>query len=853
MIEDDLIGRGMTPAEAAAAARRALGNENVIRESYRDASGFTILNHTARDVRIGARTLIKSPVFTVFATVILSIGIGANVIVFAYANALFFKSMHVPEPGRLVKVYGSDIGAETLGLLTFERYSQYQDRAQAFSELGVTSAAGVREPIRIGGPGNRPVDMTQPILVNSALFRAVGAGIARGRSLEPSDEKAGSPAVVIINDEAARQYFAGQSNPIGQVLFVNKTARVVVGVVSDAFEDVLTILPNPRSPRIYLPLVAPVYDNQHVTVIGRLKRTASRSQGQADLERVAAQMSFELKRPIAVSVERADLPPSNLLVGLASLVALFVVIVLSVLLIACDDIAIMLVARVAARRREMGIRMALGAGRGQLIVQLVAENCLLAILGGIGAMIFTLLAARTLDHAGLSLPEASRITFDWRVLFFATIVSLATTLFFGLRPALECVNRSVAVSLAPGAAEQRADRVRSNLLITQITICTALMITTATIVRSSATISFNNRGFQSDHVLLSHVNFIGTNYDRQKKVQFYRTLMDRLANTPGIDAATVVNSLPVQLPGGDYFRYGGTMALEIARARPGNADLPIFVNVVSPGQFATLRIPLIGGRDFRPQDDRSAMTVGIVSRSLAAQLWANENPIGQTLQLSDSTKLTVIGVCGDVQYNVNFDHTALTPILYLPLNQYIGPNVPDTIMIRTSTPPMKVSGLLYQKVSDIDPNLLAYDARPLEEQLDRALLPFRFVEYVTGLPGIFAMMLGLIGTYGTMAILVTQRRREIGIRVALGAEPSSATRLILKEGLRATAAGLALGLGGAFLIALYLSRNISGPHFFDPVAFSGMSFVIAITAALASYIPARRATRVDPMIVLREE
>jgi predicted permease len=822
-----------------------------------DEIGLKFLSNVTQDVRIGARTLLKTPIFSIFATLVLSIGIGANVIVFAYVNALFFKPLHAPEPERLVKIYGTEGGDAPIGMVSYSTYAEYRDRNGAFADLGM-SYPGASTPIRTEGPGTRPVDIAQLTFANSALFRSINAGVVLGRGIEPLDEKAGAPSVVVINEQAARQYFPGERSVLRRILYIDNSPRIIVGVVSEAFEDVLSMFPVTASPRLYLPAMQSIVYNYQppVFVIGRLRRGVSRMAAQSDLEPLAAKIAADRKIRVGVSVERANFPPSWLWVGLASLVALFLVVVLVVLLIACDDIAIMLLARVAARRREMGIRMALGAGRRQLIVQLIAENSLLALAGGSGAMIFTLLSARALDSLGLSLPEAFRVTFNWRVLAFTTGISFATTLFFGLRPALECVGRSVVASLTPGAAEpgQRSARVRSSLIITQITICTALLVTTAAVARNSIKVSFADRGFKADHVLLSRVNFAGSGYRSDRQLTFYRSLLDRLSNSPGIEAACVVDSLPVELPGGDYFRFGGTMAPDVAHSDSGKPDLQILTNVVSPGNFATLHIPMIFCRDFRPQDDASSAAVAIVSRTLAAQLWPNENPVGRTVRLSDATTVEIVGVSGDIQYRTRFDDSpSFTPVLYRPLNQLSSKTVPYTIMIRSTGVPLKAAGILERRINEIDPNLLAFNTRPLDEQLDRALLPFRVIGYAIGLPGVFVLLLGVIGTYGTMAIVVTQRRREVGIRVALGAHPASATRLIVKEGLRATAIGVGLGIVGAVMIGVWLSRNVSGPSFFDPVAFAAPVVLVSVIAGIASYIPARRASRIDPMIVLRED
>jgi predicted permease len=527
--------------------------------------------------------------------------------------------------------------------------------------------------------------------------------------------------------------------------------------------------------------------------------------------------------------------------------------VLVVLLIACDDIAILLMARITVRQREMGIRLALGANRAQLVRQLVAENLMLAALGGMGAMVFALLSARAFEHLPLQLPipDSYRLTMDWRVLLFTTVTALATTLFFGLRPALQCASKDVVASINPGAFPgSRSSRIRSSLITTQVTVCTALLITAAVLVRSTQSSLSDYRGFTVDHVLLGSINFMGSGYDREMQRSFYETLMTRLNETPGIVAACVADSLPIALPAGDFFRFGGFFGRYIVRSDSRSEEVQVSTNAVSGGHFATLRIPLIEGRDFTQRDDTNSPKVGIINEAMARRMWPTENPIGRILRGEDGETIEVIGVAGNIRYEGK--EQGVTPLLYRPVAQRKG-LLPNTILVRTDGEPMLAAALLQAKIGEIDPNLLAYNLHTLKDRLARTLLPYRVFAYAAGIPGVFTLLLGVIGTYGTMALVVSQRRREIGIRMALGAHPSRAVALMTKQGMKWTSAGLFLGIIGALFIALWLSRNFYGLPFFDPVAFSVMTLLVAGVAGMASYIPARRASRLDPLKVLRED
>ena len=836
MKQQGLEQEGLAPADAASQARRALGNTLAATEDARKVWIWSWLDQFVRDTRVGARALAKTPAFTIFSTLILSIGIGAMVTVFTYMNAVFLRPLKIPDPAAFVKVYG------LAGVLPvpYSTFVQYRDRNRSLAELGMFFTAGADFPIRKDGPRTLPIDLIQPTMVDGGLFKAIGAGMVIGRGIEQQDELTGSPNVVALNEEAWKKYFAAETGVLGKTIYLNNAPYIVVGVVPGSFQETLSLFPTVSSPHIYLPVRENESPREGVRLAGRLRPGVSRSEAQADFSRIATQLSFEEKVQVSVSVERGDLPPSALWVALAAGFALFLLVVLTVLLIACDDIAIMLLARIAARQREMGIRLALGGSRNQLIAQLLSENILLSILGGVGAMIFVLLASRLIERLQIPLPDTSRAVFDWRVLLFTIFISLATTVFFGLRPALACVSRDVVASLTPGAksSSQRQARVRSSLVITQITICTALLITAAVVTRSIAALAFTDLGYKSDHLLVGNINFAGSGYDRDAQLAFYRQLSSRLAESHGVESVCIVSNSTdpeiVQLQGGG-----------------GNEDLHISTNIIGEGYFRTLRVPLIAGRDFNERDDLNSQAVGIVNRAMALKISRDESPIGRNLRMGDGTSVEIVGVASDIIYRAGAQ--LATPVLYRPMDQKRGNLPTPKVMLKLSGVPVAASKLLQDAVSEVDRSLLVYNISTMDDELARALLPFRIIGYAMAIPGVFVLLLGIVGTYGTMSILVAQRRREIGIRIALGAHPSRAVRVILTEGMKSTCIGIALGIFGGVIIALWMSRNFNGLQFFDPMAFLTMTLVVIVTAGSACYIPAKRASRVDPMIVLRED
>jgi predicted permease len=840
MKQEHLESEGMPAAEADEHSRRALGNTLASIENSREVWTWAWLDQFVRDTRIGARSLLRTPAFVVFSTLILSIGIGSMVTVFAFVNSIFFKSLDIPDPAALVRIYGGEGGLATAGgRMRYTSYVEYRDRNRTLAQMGLFMPGGPL-PLRLHGPRTLPIDVVQPTVVSNGLFKAIGAHMALGRALEATDEKTGSPNVVILNETAWKRYFGNDAGILDKTVYLNNTPYTIVGISPTAFEDALSFLPVFPRPQLFIPVRDDAPLRGRVDILGRFASGLSRTAVQADFNRIASQLSVEQQIGAVASVDRPNSPPSGSWAGMASLAVLFLVIVLSVLLIACDDIAIMLFARIAARRREMGIRVALGGGRLQLIRQLVSENVLLSILGGTGAMIFILLAARSIERLGIPLPETSRMIFEWRVLAFTILTSLATTLFFGLRPALQCVNRDVVESMTPGSrsAGRRQGRVRSNLVVGQIAFCTALLITAAVVVRAVQPNTFADPGFKTDGLSRADINFVGTAYTRDSQIAFYHQLLQRLAASPGVKSASIMNNSSID---------GANESVKTAA----NVGLASVKTVIDEAYFRTLQAPLIAGRSFNERDDANSTPVGIINQKLALMFPRTESPIGQTIRTSDGTLVQIVGVARNIDYRNGVRYAK--PVLYRPLQQ-IQTTTSDTLTVL-----VRFSGTggalraIHDKVAELDPSLLVYNFQTLETQLERLLLPVRLVGYVIAIPGVFALLLGVVGTYGTIATLVAQRRREIGIRVALGAHPSWAVRNVFVEGVKSVSIGVGFGTAAVVIILLWLSRHIGDVDLYDPVAFAVMILLVTATAGAACYLPARHASRVDPMVVLRED
>jgi predicted permease len=805
-------------------------------------------DHLWRDIRIGARMLVKVPLFTIFAALVLSIGIGANVTVFTFVNAIFLRPLEVPEPDRFVRL---QVEGEGVFGIAYSDYIRYRDANQSLSNLAAFSWTGPT-PVRTDSSRGLPLEMFRLNRVSGNFFAATSLGTRLGRVILPEDAQPVSPDVVMLSEFCWKRYFDADPKVVGRIIFLNNTAHTIIGVAPDSLTTVIEgefRMTGASGPLFLTPWKSP---QGRASIIGRLKAGISSTQAQADFSRIAAQVSAEKKYHVSITVLVGNESPPGALVRLSFFISLFMSGVTVVLLIACDNIAILLLSRIAARRREVGIRLALGATRHQLIRQLVAENLMLSVIGGVGAMIFALATARILENLPfLPVPDAFTLVFDWRVIAFATLVSLATTLLFGIRPAVQCVGKDVVISLNPGATgKDTHSSIRSTLVITQVTVCTAMLITAAVLVRSQTAANQLDQGFVSDHILMGNINFVGTAYNKEATLDFYEKLLERFERTPGILSACVVENVPLVNSMAGIFEFGGFA--ENTRVRRDNADQvhEVYTNRITRGHFSTLMIPLLQGRDFTVQDRGNSGGVGIVNETLARQFWPGESPIGRHVRFEDGSSIEVVGLAKNSKYRTESEKPQFA--LYLPLAQKPSARA-NTLLVRTGSEPMAVSSLVQTKIAEIDPTLLAYNIRTFNQQLDLRLLFFRIASYIAGVPGTLAFVLGIIGTYGTMALLGAQRRREIGIRIALGAHPSEAVSLMLRQGMKWTALGLGLGIFGAFVSTFWLSRHLERVAWLDPIAFFATTLLMAATAGAACYIPARKASRVDPMVVLREE
>ena len=802
------------------------------------------MNRFLRDLRYGVRMLLKSPGFGLVTTLSLAVGLGATITIFCFVNATLLKPLDAFQPDRLVRGYSG--GSDPRQTVEYHDYKEYHDHNQTLSSLAMFHWGGLR-PIRWQGS---PAEMIHVMPVTGNYFDTLGIRAYMGRLLTPADDQPAADRVVVLSDTCWKQHFGADPRVIGQVIYIKNVALTIVGITPEYFQGTIG---TPVVPQFYVPWnesygIMPLTEGH---LIGRLLPGVRREQVQADLSTIAARLAADQNHPVTIQVSPATVLATEFIGSMELISALFLAIVALVLMIICSNIAILLLARSVARKREFGVRLALGASVGQLVRQLLAENLVLAILGGAGATALAFATARLLSQIYLPVPMpiALSLQFDWRVITFAAGATLASTLLFALAPALQTVKTDVVSSLKSGGGEASADGARSRfgLVALQIGMSAVMLVTTATLIRSLSVMKAVDRGFSTDHVLMATFNLATTDYTPEQSQIFLRRMLDGLGGRDWAESATFADNVPLT---------NNSFLVPVAMEKQAGLDPktrekspPVYVNRVSPGHFRTLEIPFVEGRDFIARDDASSTSVGIANQTLANRFWPGESAIGKRLFGADGAVVEIVGIAHDSKYEAVDE--APKALLYRPLAQALTPVV--TLLIRTRGNPAAAAPLVRQEVAEIDPNVVVYNLNTLEDRVGLNLLPNRAAAIVAGILGMLALALGTIGIYGTMAVLVQQRRREIAIRMAIGGARNNVVRLILGQGMRWAALGIAFGLIAAVFVTRLLHGILSGVSAADPVSFAAVALLLAGTACLACFVPARRASGIEPLIALREE
>ena len=856
MAAEEKIKQGMSRRDALRAVRLERGSLDVAKEVVRTASWESVVDTLWQDLRFAARMLRKNLGSTAAVVIALALGIGLNTTVFSFVNALLLRPpAGVKAPDRLLEVWihnPRSSGVEGYLPLTYPDYLYYRDHNHSFE--GTLAFDGDPHSIIWNRSGEGQVVLGQ--LVSGNFFSLLGVNAILGRTISEEDDQAANPQPVVVLGHAFWQQHLG-SDPtiIGKTLMLNGANYSVIGVAPAGFAGLLVGF----EPDFWAPITMVEQvtrdigrlNNWHghwLIAIARLKPEASVSGAWAEASVLEHQIELDhpdLKRNLDATVFPATLIPAPYRIYVSAFTALLMAVFGLVLLIACANVASFLLARATGRTREMAVRSALGAGRGRLIQQMLVESTLLSCLAGlVGLILAYWTAPLLLALKPASLPITLRLPVDWRVLVFTMMVSLICGVAFGLTPALRSTSVKVASNLKDEAqpAGYRKSTLRSILMTGEIATCTVLLVGATLCVRSLRNASSIDPGFNAQHVIAATLNPGSVGYSDAQVRSFYEELFERVQALPGVTAASFTDHLPLG-PAREQTAVTDTM-----RPEPSKKDaLPVDVLRVAPGYFQTMGISLLRGRDFASSEGEARSGVAIINEALAKRLWKNQDPLGRLISFHEEKVGTeIIGVVKTGKYRTLGEDPI--PVAYLP---QLRPR--RTLVVRTSGDPAALLDTVRREIHSVDANIAATDLETMQQYMTLPLFPARTTGLLLGVAGFLALALTSIGLFGVISYIVSQRTHEIGVRMALGAQNGDVLRLVLKHGLFLTGMGLVIGLGLAFGAAQVLSSLLYGIGPTDSTTFINVAVLLCAVVLLACYIPARRATSVDPMVALRYE
>jgi putative ABC transport system permease protein len=799
------------------------------------------------DLRYAARMLRRQPGFSIVAVMTLALGIGANTAVFTVVNGVLLRPLPYRDPGRLVQLFHGRNGRLSM-TYSPPNFNDVTTQSGVFS--GATAMAessanvtGIGEPLLVDGAN-----------VTASFFNVLGVSTRLGRGLVDADGDAAHADVVVIGDGLWRRQFGARPDVVGSTLRMDGKPFTIVGVAPPDLNV-------PAGAQYWRPLIfkpREVSDAargaQWVGGIARLKPGTDLEQAKAAMALVADRLSRAFPNTNKDRVMTAMGLQDRIVRNIRPALLILLGAVTLVLLVACVNVANLLLARANGRTREVAVRAALGAGRGRLVRQFLAESVVLGLAGGLVGLVVAYWSTRALIALGpASIPRLGEVGLDWRVLAFTVAIAIATSVVFGLVPALAATGHAVArfVSTAGrGTVGPGGTRLRKTLVVCEMALAVILLVGAGLLIRSYERISVVDPGFSADHLLTFTVALPEQKYKTSADAgRFMGELVARLGSRPGVEHAAGIYGLPLD----------DTFGASSSFTRPGEADSAdsptASMRIVTPAYFSTMKIPLKSGRAFDDRDDEKAPEVVAINEEAARRYWPGINPLGQQLHLgvrlaeARSGMKIIVAVVGDVKGR-SLDVGA-PPEVYLPYAQHQVDSL--TIAVRTAADPMAFVPMARADLASLDRELPLAGVRTMDEVIGRSIAERRFTMLLLAAFAAVAVLLAAIGVYGVLAYLVSQRTQEIGVRLAIGATPADVVRLFVREGAGLTLVGVAAGLAGALAATRALSTLLFGVTTTDPITFAAVAGALAIVALLASYLPARRAARVDPMAALRAD
>jgi putative ABC transport system permease protein len=828
-----------------------------------------------QDVRYGLRMLVKKPTFTIVAVLTLALGVGANTAIFSIVNAVLLRSLPFRDPDRLVRIYFNNPGVGLRGVrFSVPEFDDLRTQTNVFEDVSVivygpTNLTGAKQPEHL-----------EMMEASPNYFSMLGATAELGRLFGHQDFALGFAPVVVISDALWRRSYGADPGVLGRSLRLDNDLYTIVGVLSPGFRN-----PGPTIPAVEVwitcgysadPFPPPARSLRILPgAIGRLKPGLTVAQAQARLDAMAANLrrDFANDYPPQAKWTVEVVPLQQSLVGKVRpmLVVLMAAVVLIVLVVSLN-IGSLLLARASGRQQEMAVRAAMGASGGRMIRQMLTESLLLAFIGGIAGLTTAVITLKAvLRFVPANLPRLGEVNIDWRVLGFALLISLATGLLFGLAPAIHSSKAGLAGTMREGSRgsgySAKAGRMRDALMVSQLAFAVVLMIGAGLLLETLRDLLRQNPGFNPSQVVTANIYLPNPNdpqldpyHTLAQQIPFNRELLRRANAIPGVELAAITSNLPAaDTINSDSAAYGSTNHNSLAiedRPTESSGDLSAEVIRISPDYFRVIQTPLVEGRFFTEDDENGKLPVAIIDEATARRYWwPDHDPVGRRLRIRlrfgqnpTNPWSTVVGVVKNIKHD-GLDVDGV-PHIYVPLNQFVGRSL--SLALRTSSPASTLEPQIRGAIQSVDPGLPVFGVTSLDQVLDASLASRRFsANLVAGFAG-GALLLASIGIYGLLAYMVGQRSREIGLRLALGAQRADVLRLVLGKGVVLAGLGIVAGVIFSASTASMMASLLYGVRPHDPAVFLMVPLLLLVVAIAASYIPAWRATKVDPIVALRE-
>jgi putative ABC transport system permease protein len=853
---------GVTRAQAALTARKAFGNKAVIEQRSREVWQWPTLESIWSDLRFALRQLRKSPVFSLTIVLLLGLGIGSVTAVFSLVDAVLLRPVPYPDPSSLVIPWNTPpAGVDNGGFTEYPwspiQYHALMQETKPFRYLG----AFVGGSFNLTGLGDPA--MLEGASVTWGFFPALGVQPEVGRFFTPEEDSPGHEREVILSDALWRNRFHADPSLLNHIVHLNGAAYTVVGIMPSGFgfpraNEMPGDFTFAAETELWVPMALPAvtapFTSSELAFVGRLQPGMTLAQAQAGMDLFAEHM--DLQRPASKGWNRSHITPLQKQVAGDSGKPLLLILsaVALVLLIVCFNVAGLVLTRSLARQREFTVRAALGAGRLRVLRQLLTESLLLAFAGGAAGMGIAMAGVQLVKVLGpRSLPRLQEADADLRIFAFAFVITLVTGILFGLAPALGAARTNLVESLKEGGQKLGTGtshpRLRSALVVTQISLALMLVVASGLLVRTFYQLLASDGGFRAEHVLTFQLSLPSTQYpDREAIARFYQRALPGLRSIAGVESAGVTEAVPMGGP-----TEAGVMRVVGRTYRKGDPPPIVNYTVISPGLFTALGTPILRGRDVLDSDLLSAPPVTIVNRALAHQYWPHEDAIGKRVLVpSQKVPATIIGIVADIK------HSSLRevpgPEMFEPYTQDVWPSLAlMQVVLRTKAAPDTVIKAARQTIHQIDPGVPVAKVSTLATLTGAAMAGERFSMMLVGCFGLLAVLLAAVGIYGVISYSVAQRTREIGIRVALGAQRGQIFGLIIRHGLGLSVLGILIGLAAALGMGRLLTTFLYGVTATDPLTFVSVSLFLGVIAAGASFLPARRAASIDPVEALRTE